>query len=583
MPEDNKTRVPHPKFAMKGSYILSGYMPINKQSFVPGAFLDSEQMSGAIPNEPSTIKKIFNKFARYFGKHKKKFLVSMASMIGLALIVWTVIFWLPVGLLVWQTKSLANSDYNEEIKKAWADQVNNFKFFTQLKTPNTLVDENTAFGNAVLTYMNGYKEFNKYYWIKLPSMTIENAKEVQVDLEPAPIETDNTLALGYSYFTPPVHVNFEKYMTAKLNFEGVVSQELKFLIAHIAFQSQNIVVRGQADNDQSIVLMNNSIRNLIEALKQKNISDINTYLTGDDAGKAQNFMDSQAELKLKNFMISDQIKDATNQVDLDNQLFIGQYNFVNSSQNKSISLIVYYDYVLKHYAFDGLVPLIKSISNISNTNTSSSPAYSSSAGVKMLNCKDCTLAPVDKINELSSNYIPKVENINVNGGGQLTPAANTSLKKLFNDASTKGLSMTVISSYRSYATQVTTYNYWVTQNMKGGVSRAEAEIKANKVSAKPGHSEHQLGTTVDLKCNGCGSFDNSAGNLAVYKYLEENAYRYGFAISYAKGTTESTGYNYEPWHIRYIGENLASEFYNTGYLSQNGNYLAKFLTEKALY
>jgi D-alanyl-D-alanine carboxypeptidase len=116
--------------------------------------------------------------------------------------------------------------------------------------------------------------------------------------------------------------------------------------------------------------------------------------------------------------------------------------------------------------------------------------------------------------------------------------------------------------------------------MKGSANRAEAEIKANRVSAKPGHSEHQLGTTVDLKCNGCGDFDNSSGNLAMYKFLEENAYKFGFAISYANGTEQYTGYKNEPWHIRYLGESLANEFNNTGYLKQNGNYLAKFLLQK---
>jgi D-alanyl-D-alanine carboxypeptidase len=141
------------------------------------------------------------------------------------------------------------------------------------------------------------------------------------------------------------------------------------------------------------------------------------------------------------------------------------------------------------------------------------------------------------------------------------------MTELFNGAKSKGITVAILSAYRSYQTQITTYNYWVGEQKKKGMTQAQAEIAASQISAKAGHSEHQLGTTADLKCSTCSNFDNSAGNLALYSFLETDAYKYGFVISYPKGKESLTGYSYEPWHIRFIGKDLAQSFFEKGYLS----------------
>lgn len=201
-----------------------------------------------------------------------------------------------------------------------------------------------------------------------------------------------------------------------------------------------------------------------------------------------------------------------------------------------------------------------------------------------LTCGDCTLAPVNKANSLPSYYAPAVVATGLPGGGSVNQVTKDALVQMFQNASSQGINMYILSSYRSYAQQQSTFEYWVGQEMAAGYSREQAEARANTYSAKPGHSEHQLATTVDLKCSTCTSFDNSAGNLAVYNYLKQKAHLYGFVISYPEGKQNLTGYVHEPWHIRYIGVSLATELFNKNYLSSsNGEYLAKFLTEKALY
>lgn len=192
-----------------------------------------------------------------------------------------------------------------------------------------------------------------------------------------------------------------------------------------------------------------------------------------------------------------------------------------------------------------------------------------SIAVSVINCIDCTLAPVDKDNQIPANYNP--------GGILVEPQAN--LDKLIAAALESGISVEVISGFRSFNTQADTFNYWVGIELGSGKTQSQAEADANVYSAKPGHSEHQLGTTFDVKCSTCAAFDIDS-NAELNNFLEENAHNFGFVVSYPKNSEALTGYTYEPWHIRWIGEELATELYNTGYINGNGNYLSQFLRDK---
>jgi len=187
----------------------------------------------------------------------------------------------------------------------------------------------------------------------------------------------------------------------------------------------------------------------------------------------------------------------------------------------------------------------------------------------LINCTDCTFAPVDKVNQLPSTYNP----------GGILPQASSAFSSLVADAAANGQSIEVISAFRAYSTQESTFNYWVGVEQSKGLSYADAVNAANTYSAKPGHSEHQLGTTYDVKCVGCIAFD-ATQNQDLYSYIELNAHKFGFVISYPKNSQNLTGYTYEPWHIRWIGTDLATELFNTGYTGGNGNYLTQFLRNK---
>ncbi len=206
-------------------------------------------------------------------------------------------------------------------------------------------------------------------------------------------------------------------------------------------------------------------------------------------------------------------------------------------------------------------------------------ATSSYQAKNVSNCTDCLLYPVDKNNALSASYTPKnLVQLNVRGGGRMVDVAAVALTELFTDAESKGLFPRVNSSYRSYTDQLSTFNYWVNLELGRGATRAEAEVRANRYSARPGHSEHQLGTTADIGCEGCSGFDRTnAKNNAIWNYIEENAHKFGFVISYPKNSETLTGYVYEPWHIRYVGKEIAEDLYSKGYVAGNGWYIARLL------
>ncbi len=137
------------------------------------------------------------------------------------------------------------------------------------------------------------------------------------------------------------------------------------------------------------------------------------------------------------------------------------------------------------------------------------------------------------------------------------------LKNLINDAMGAGIDLSMVSGYRSYQQQVSTYQYWVGYN--GG-----STDYADMISARAGHSQHQLGTAVDFSSaeikDGLGGI--FAGTKAS-KWLYDNSWKYGFVISFPKGAELVTGYSYESWHFRYIGKANAQEMINSGMILED--------------
>ncbi len=170
---------------------------------------------------------------------------------------------------------------------------------------------------------------------------------------------------------------------------------------------------------------------------------------------------------------------------------------------------------------------------------------------------DMILAHANKTFSLPPQYVPPglislSERIKTVGAESAREAILLDLQALFTEAEVAcGCRLAVLSAYRSYQTQAITYNFWIS---KMGYAAAD------RGSARPGHSEHQLGTTVDISSSTVGyKLTRDFGNTCEGKWLEQNAHRFGFVLSYPQGKEATTGYAWEPWHFRWIGKGAANE------------------------
>ena len=149
---------------------------------------------------------------------------------------------------------------------------------------------------------------------------------------------------------------------------------------------------------------------------------------------------------------------------------------------------------------------------------------------------------VNKYHYLDSGYSPALSALPSGyGSGYLHPTACAAFVQMVDAARAEGINLRSVSPYRSYGTQNSLYNSYV---------RSMGQRAADRTSARPGSSEHQTGLAVDINTADSSShFENTP----EYAWLLENCWKYGFIIRYRQGKEYITGYEFEPWHYRYVG------------------------------
>ncbi len=168
---------------------------------------------------------------------------------------------------------------------------------------------------------------------------------------------------------------------------------------------------------------------------------------------------------------------------------------------------------------------------------------------------------VDTILMVPSGYAPgdlvDSGSAGLNGGYALRAHVAEDLRALAAAARSAGRPIQLVSAYRSYSTQQATFNHWVAV---GGYEHAL------RTSARPGHSEHQLGTTFDFTSQGGRPPWEYADWAATPAggWMAANAWRYGFVMSYPRNSFNRVCYDYEPWHYRYVGRGAAAQVRDSG-------------------
>ncbi len=168
---------------------------------------------------------------------------------------------------------------------------------------------------------------------------------------------------------------------------------------------------------------------------------------------------------------------------------------------------------------------------------------------------------VDTERSLPDRYSPPdLENISEGGfpftdGLALRGLVMDDLNAMREAAAANGTPLSILAAYRSYAQQADLFARRVDDM---GASQAGGRV------ARPGHSEHQLGTTIDVTDEGATDVDQAWGASPTGQWVATNAHKYGFLISYPSGASDLTCYDYEPWHLRYVGRETAAAVVASG-------------------
>ncbi|AZK45833.1 D-alanyl-D-alanine carboxypeptidase family protein [Paenibacillus lentus] len=134
--------------------------------------------------------------------------------------------------------------------------------------------------------------------------------------------------------------------------------------------------------------------------------------------------------------------------------------------------------------------------------------------------------------------------------------AAKALEEMFAGAEEDGIYLAGVSAYRSHSTQRSLFNRYVDR---------DGEEKAKTYSAVPGHSEHETGLAIDVSgSDGKCAVEDCFGGTKEAEWLAQHSAEYGFIIRYPEGKESITGYKYEPWHLRYVGKEIAADIFARG-------------------
>lgn len=192
------------------------------------------------------------------------------------------------------------------------------------------------------------------------------------------------------------------------------------------------------------------------------------------------------------------------------------------------------------------------------------PTEAPTAAPTTENSSDWELKLVNKTHNIGDYAPPELTTLA--NGTQVDSRIYPDLQAMFDDMYSAGYSPYVREGYRTYAEQKEIMDTRIQRHLAEGYSQEGAVEMAEKYVAIPGTSEHHLGLAVDINA--------ADGNeYGLYWWLSEYAYQYGFILRYTEGGESITGYDYEPWHYRYVGKEAAD------YIHEKGITLEEYLNQ----
>lgn len=229
---------------------------------------------------------------------------------------------------------------------------------------------------------------------------------------------------------------------------------------------------------------------------------------------------------------------------------IKKANNKNTEENSKVKKYPYYkkEYKKRYKTYQLLNPNLKFEKVIIKVNIGlDQKPYTNTKPADKLNKTNILVNKYRSLNpEYTPNNLVDLDPSYSRNGMKLVKCAKDMLEIMVHEARKEGYDIRVMSSYRSYQYQEKLYNDYVA---------VDGKEEADAYSARPGFSEHQTGLAVDIDNNllPYTSFEQTK----TYTWMINNCYKYGFILRYPKDKEEITGYNYESWHYRYVGKDIA--------------------------
>lgn len=177
---------------------------------------------------------------------------------------------------------------------------------------------------------------------------------------------------------------------------------------------------------------------------------------------------------------------------------------------------------------------------------------------------DPLLLLVNRSHPLAGDF--PISLVEVENGWQVDERMAEDLGRLLADMRDAGWRPYISSAYRSYQAQQELFDATVAYYTERGETAESARAKALALVAQAGTSEHQSGLVVDIGDDDNPEMSVALADTAFYKWLAENSWRYGFILRFPRGSTEVTGFAFEPWHFRFVGQDHARSIYERGLL-----------------
>ncbi len=226
-------------------------------------------------------------------------------------------------------------------------------------------------------------------------------------------------------------------------------------------------------------------------------------------------------------------------------------------------LIILFSTVSNHFKKDDTAAPATAVPTEQSTETAAAPAPASATPDGESDPRffdtNSILIVANKKHKLPDGYVPSdlVEITSVpkqDRQEMMRQEAANALVAMFDAASQQGVQLYLTSAYRSYDYQVDVYNGYVAQS---------GQAYADSISSRPGYSDHQTGLACDLgQTDMEDMLDQTFINTAAGQWLYQHAHEYGFILRYPQGKEAITGYEYEPWHYRYVGVDTANAMYS---------------------